>query len=94
MHLEQINASFYFSILQINVFSCYLTGFILSRIPGQPQLDDQYRSACFSIFLKTMQSPKPSNTDDLFYCMVWIIFVSYIMCQSSMKKQSCTFSYN
>uniref|UniRef100_A0A7N6FD21 HEAT repeat-containing protein 6 n=1 Tax=Anabas testudineus TaxID=64144 RepID=A0A7N6FD21_ANATE len=40
------------------------------RMPGQLPLDDQYRSACFGVFLKTMQSPKPSNTDELFYCMV------------------------
>ncbi|XP_037543328.1 HEAT repeat-containing protein 6 [Nematolebias whitei] len=40
------------------------------RIPGQPPLDDQYRSVCFRVFLKTLQSTKPSDTDDLFYCMV------------------------
>ncbi|KAK2828642.1 hypothetical protein Q5P01_019676 [Channa striata] len=43
---------------------------ICFRIPGQPPLDDQYRSACFGVFLKTLHSPKPSNTDELFYCMV------------------------
>ncbi|XP_043995712.1 HEAT repeat-containing protein 6 [Gambusia affinis] len=43
---------------------------ICLRIPGQPLLDDQYRSVCFRLFLKTLQSPKPPNTDDLFYCMV------------------------
>ncbi|XP_007556397.2 HEAT repeat-containing protein 6 [Poecilia formosa] len=43
---------------------------ICLRIPGQPLLDDQYRSLCFRLFLKTLQSPKPPNTDDLFYCMV------------------------
>lgn len=42
-----------------------------SRVPGQPPLDDLYRNASFSIFLKTLQSPKPPNTDELFYCMVW-----------------------
>ncbi|XP_070700331.1 HEAT repeat-containing protein 6 [Pempheris klunzingeri] len=40
------------------------------RIPGQPPLDDKYRNVCFSVFLKTLQSPKPPNTDELFYCMV------------------------
>uniref|UniRef100_A0A3Q2QUI5 HEAT repeat-containing protein 6 n=1 Tax=Fundulus heteroclitus TaxID=8078 RepID=A0A3Q2QUI5_FUNHE len=43
---------------------------ICLRIPGQPPLDDQYRSVCFRLFLKTLQTPKPANTDDLFYCMI------------------------
>ncbi|XP_042355833.1 HEAT repeat-containing protein 6 [Plectropomus leopardus] len=43
---------------------------ICLRIPGQPPLDDQYRSVSFRVFLKTLQSPKPPNTDELFYCMV------------------------
>uniref|UniRef100_A0A1A8FTX3 HEAT repeat-containing protein 6 n=1 Tax=Nothobranchius korthausae TaxID=1143690 RepID=A0A1A8FTX3_9TELE len=42
---------------------------ICLRIPGQQPLDDQYRSACFGVFLKTLHSPKPPDTDDLFYCM-------------------------
>uniref|UniRef100_A0A4W6D988 HEAT repeat-containing protein 6 n=1 Tax=Lates calcarifer TaxID=8187 RepID=A0A4W6D988_LATCA len=43
---------------------------ICLRIPGQPPLDDQYRGVCFRVFLTTLQSPKPPNTDELFYCMV------------------------
>uniref|UniRef100_A0AAX7SUE4 HEAT repeat-containing protein 6 n=1 Tax=Astatotilapia calliptera TaxID=8154 RepID=A0AAX7SUE4_ASTCA len=43
---------------------------ICLRIPGQPPLDDQYRSVCFQAFLKTLQSTKPPDTDELFYCMV------------------------
>ncbi|CAJ1063950.1 HEAT repeat-containing protein 6 [Xyrichtys novacula] len=43
---------------------------ICLRIPGQPPLDDHYRSVSFSVFLKTLQSPKPPDTDELFYCMV------------------------
>uniref|UniRef100_A0A7N9B228 HEAT repeat-containing protein 6 n=1 Tax=Mastacembelus armatus TaxID=205130 RepID=A0A7N9B228_9TELE len=43
---------------------------ICLRIPGQPPLDDQYKSVCFGVFLKTLQSPKPPDTDELFYCMV------------------------
>ncbi|XP_034539751.1 HEAT repeat-containing protein 6 [Notolabrus celidotus] len=43
---------------------------ICLRIPGQPPLDDQYRSVSFSVFLKTLQSAKPPDTDELFYCMV------------------------
>uniref|UniRef100_A0A3Q4BTH0 HEAT repeat-containing protein 6 n=1 Tax=Mola mola TaxID=94237 RepID=A0A3Q4BTH0_MOLML len=38
--------------------------------PGQPPLDDHHRSVSVSIFLKTLQSPKPPNTDELFYCLV------------------------
>ncbi|KAM8834859.1 HEAT repeat-containing protein 6 [Synchiropus picturatus] len=40
------------------------------RIPGQPPLDDQYRSICFKVFLKTLQSPRSPDTDELFHCMV------------------------
>ncbi|KAM6907605.1 HEAT repeat-containing protein 6 [Xenentodon cancila] len=43
---------------------------ICLRIPGQPLLDDQYRTVCFRVFLKALQSPKPPDTDELFYCMV------------------------
>ncbi|KAK9536626.1 hypothetical protein VZT92_006393 [Zoarces viviparus] len=43
---------------------------ICLRIPGQAPLDDQYRSASFKVFLETLQSSKPPNTDELFYCMV------------------------
>ncbi|CAN9501359.1 unnamed protein product [Ophioblennius macclurei] len=43
---------------------------ICLRIPGQPPLDDQYRNVCFKVFLKTLQSPKPPQTDELFYCLV------------------------
>ncbi|XP_029304804.1 HEAT repeat-containing protein 6 [Cottoperca gobio] len=43
---------------------------ICLRIPGQPPLDDQYRSVSFRVFLQTLQSPKPPNTDELFFCIV------------------------
>ncbi|KAK5858496.1 hypothetical protein PBY51_002630 [Eleginops maclovinus] len=43
---------------------------IFFRFPGQPLLEDQYRSVSFRVFLKTLQSTKPPNTDELFYCMV------------------------
>ncbi|XP_029957461.1 HEAT repeat-containing protein 6 [Salarias fasciatus] len=43
---------------------------ICLRIPGQPPLDDQYRSVCFRVFLQTLQSPQPPHTDELFYCLV------------------------
>nr|XP_057933217.1 HEAT repeat-containing protein 6 [Doryrhamphus excisus] len=43
---------------------------ICLRIPGQPPLDEEHKSVCFSVFLKTLQASKPSNTDDVFYCMV------------------------
>ncbi|KAG7515734.1 HEAT repeat-containing protein 6 [Solea senegalensis] len=43
---------------------------ICLRVPGQPPLDDQYRTVCFKVFLKTLQSPKPPSTDELFYCIV------------------------
>ncbi|XP_053188243.1 HEAT repeat-containing protein 6 [Scomber japonicus] len=43
---------------------------ICLRMPGQPHLDDKYKSVCFSAFLKTLHSPKPADTDQVFYCMV------------------------
>uniref|UniRef100_A0A673A4H5 HEAT repeat-containing protein 6 n=1 Tax=Sphaeramia orbicularis TaxID=375764 RepID=A0A673A4H5_9TELE len=43
---------------------------ICLRIPGQPPLDDQYKSVCFRVFLKTLQSLRPPDTDELFYCML------------------------
>ncbi|KAJ4929952.1 hypothetical protein JOQ06_018968 [Pogonophryne albipinna] len=43
---------------------------IFFRFPGQPLLEDQYRIISFRVFLKTLHSTKPPNTDELFYCMV------------------------
>ncbi|XP_071378049.1 HEAT repeat-containing protein 6 [Centroberyx affinis] len=56
---------------------------ICLRIPGQPPLDDQYRSVCFQVFLQTLQSPKPPNTDELFYSMV---------IQAALKGLQCSLS--
>ncbi|XP_019941793.2 HEAT repeat-containing protein 6 [Paralichthys olivaceus] len=53
------------------------------RIPGQPPLDDQYRSLCFRVFLNNLQSPMPPDTDELFYCMV---------IQSALKGLHCCLS--
>ncbi|XP_017273447.1 HEAT repeat-containing protein 6 [Kryptolebias marmoratus] len=56
------------------------------RIPGQPPLDDQYRSVCFRVFLKTLQSPKPADTDDLFYCTVIQAALKGLQCCLSVGK--------
>ncbi|KAL6098627.1 heatr6 [Pungitius sinensis] len=56
---------------------------ICLRIPGQASLDDQYRSVSFRVFLKTLQSTKPPNIDELFYCMV---------IQAALKGLQCCFS--
>lgn len=40
------------------------------RIPGQPPLDEHLKGLCFGVFLKTLQSPMPPDTDELFYCLV------------------------
>ncbi|KAG7484798.1 hypothetical protein MATL_G00054150 [Megalops atlanticus] len=37
-------------------------------IPGQPYLEEPYRGVCFRTFLQLMQSPKPSNVDDITFC--------------------------
>ncbi|XP_067113394.1 HEAT repeat-containing protein 6 [Osmerus mordax] len=39
-------------------------------IPGQPSLDEKYKSVCFRVFLETLQSPKSSTSDELLYCTV------------------------
>uniref|UniRef100_A0A8C8DXS8 HEAT repeat-containing protein 6 n=1 Tax=Oryzias sinensis TaxID=183150 RepID=A0A8C8DXS8_9TELE len=43
---------------------------ICLRNPGQPPLDEQYRNTCFQVFLKTLLSLKPPDTDEHFYCVV------------------------
>ncbi|KAF7206570.1 HEAT repeat-containing protein 6 [Nothobranchius furzeri] len=59
---------------------------ICLRIPGQQPLDDRYRSACFGVFLKTLHSPKPPDTDDLFYCMVIQAALKGLQCCLSAGK--------
>ncbi|XP_068187351.1 HEAT repeat-containing protein 6 [Antennarius striatus] len=43
---------------------------ICVKMPGLPPLDDGYRSVCFETFVNTLQSPKPADTDELFYCLL------------------------
>ncbi|XP_019725206.1 HEAT repeat-containing protein 6 isoform X2 [Hippocampus comes] len=43
---------------------------ICVRISGQPPLDDGHKSVCFSLFLQTLQVPRPDDGDELFYCIV------------------------
>uniref|UniRef100_A0A3Q2YTK1 HEAT repeat-containing protein 6 n=1 Tax=Hippocampus comes TaxID=109280 RepID=A0A3Q2YTK1_HIPCM len=45
---------------------------ICVRISGQPPLDDGHKSVCFSLFLQTLQVPRPDDGDELFYCIVSI----------------------
>ncbi|XP_017559875.1 HEAT repeat-containing protein 6 [Pygocentrus nattereri] len=37
-------------------------------VPGHPYLEESYRGACYRIFLQTLQSPKPSNVEDMVFC--------------------------
>uniref|UniRef100_A0A8C2UA23 HEAT repeat-containing protein 6 n=1 Tax=Coturnix japonica TaxID=93934 RepID=A0A8C2UA23_COTJA len=39
-------------------------------VPGQPCLDEPYRSVCFQTFLSVLQSSKTSNVDDIVFCML------------------------
>uniref|UniRef100_A0A8C4KG96 HEAT repeat-containing protein 6 n=1 Tax=Dromaius novaehollandiae TaxID=8790 RepID=A0A8C4KG96_DRONO len=39
-------------------------------VPGQPYLDESYRSVCFQTFLSILQSSKTSDVDDITFCMV------------------------
>ncbi|XP_067394180.1 HEAT repeat-containing protein 6 [Emydura macquarii macquarii] len=39
-------------------------------VPGQPYLDESYRSLCFQTFLSVLQSSKTSEVDDITFCML------------------------
>uniref|UniRef100_A0A8C4YGD4 HEAT repeat-containing protein 6 n=1 Tax=Gopherus evgoodei TaxID=1825980 RepID=A0A8C4YGD4_9SAUR len=39
-------------------------------VPGQPYLDESYRSLCFQTFLSVLQSSKTSDVDDITFCML------------------------
>ncbi|NWS96857.1 HEAT6 protein, partial [Mionectes macconnelli] len=39
-------------------------------VPGQPYLDEPYRSVCFQTFLSVLQSSKTSDVDDITFCML------------------------
>lgn len=39
-------------------------------VPGQPYLDESYRSVCFQTFLSVLQSSKTSDVDDITFCVV------------------------
>ncbi|XP_074746073.1 HEAT repeat-containing protein 6 isoform X3 [Strix uralensis] len=40
------------------------------NVPGQPYLDESYRSVCFQTFLSVLQSSKTSDVDDITFCML------------------------
>lgn len=63
---------------------------LIDRTPGQPPLDDHHRCAAFGLFLRTLQSPRPPNTDELFYCVVRVTVVFQINIYTS--KNKCTHS--
>ncbi|KAF7665262.1 hypothetical protein LDENG_00141990 [Lucifuga dentata] len=72
--------------LELQRVALYCLANICLRLPGQPPLDDQYRSVCFRVFLKTLQSPKPPNTDEIFYCMVIQAALKGLQCCLSAGK--------
>ncbi|NXU79925.1 HEAT6 protein, partial [Oreotrochilus melanogaster] len=39
-------------------------------VPGQPYLDEPYRSVCFQTFLSVLQSSKTSDIDDITFCLL------------------------
>ncbi|XP_009068831.1 PREDICTED: HEAT repeat-containing protein 6, partial [Acanthisitta chloris] len=39
-------------------------------VPGQPYLDEPYRSVCFQTFLGVLQSSKTPEVDDIAFCML------------------------
>ncbi|XP_069730536.1 HEAT repeat-containing protein 6 [Phaenicophaeus curvirostris] len=39
-------------------------------VPGQPYLDESYRTVCFHTFLSVLQSSKTSDVDDITFCML------------------------
>ncbi|XP_056140684.1 HEAT repeat-containing protein 6 isoform X2 [Lampris incognitus] len=64
----------YSSLSQMDMDLCRIALICMANIclglPGQPCLEEQYSSKCFRVFLKTLQSPEPPNTDELLYCTV------------------------
>ncbi|KAG7280205.1 hypothetical protein CRUP_037566, partial [Coryphaenoides rupestris] len=55
-------------------------------IPGQPSLEDQYRNRCYSVFLKTLQAPKPANCDELLHSEVIQVALKGLQCCLSSGK--------
>ncbi|RLV90324.1 hypothetical protein DV515_00014482 [Chloebia gouldiae] len=39
-------------------------------VPGQPYLDESYRTVCFQTFLSVLQSSKTTDVDDITFCML------------------------
>ncbi|XP_056586118.1 HEAT repeat-containing protein 6 [Triplophysa dalaica] len=37
-------------------------------VSGQPCLEDPYKGVCYGILLRTLQSPKPPNVEDIIFC--------------------------
>uniref|UniRef100_A0A8C7Z8M2 HEAT repeat-containing protein 6 n=1 Tax=Oryzias sinensis TaxID=183150 RepID=A0A8C7Z8M2_9TELE len=62
-HCQQVDISLLFCTRVLLNFGSEIS-LICSRNPGQPPLDEQYRNTCFQVFLKTLLSLKPPDTDD------------------------------
>ena len=56
----------------------------LCRIPGQLSLEDKYRNQCYSIFLKSLQAPKPESCDELLYSAVGTVANGQVF-----RKRAC-----
>uniref|UniRef100_A0A8C1MXY6 HEAT repeat-containing protein 6 n=1 Tax=Cyprinus carpio TaxID=7962 RepID=A0A8C1MXY6_CYPCA len=39
-------------------------------VPGQPYLEEPYKGVCYGILLRTLQSPKPPDVEDIVFCTV------------------------
>ncbi|XP_043077766.1 HEAT repeat-containing protein 6 isoform X2 [Puntigrus tetrazona] len=37
-------------------------------VPGQPYLEEPYKGVCYGILLRTLQSPKPPDVEDIIFC--------------------------
>uniref|UniRef100_A0A8C1S9E7 HEAT repeat-containing protein 6 n=1 Tax=Cyprinus carpio TaxID=7962 RepID=A0A8C1S9E7_CYPCA len=37
-------------------------------VPGQPYLEEPYKGVCYGILLRTLQSPKPPDVEDIVFC--------------------------
>nr|XP_055036304.1 HEAT repeat-containing protein 6 [Misgurnus anguillicaudatus] len=37
-------------------------------VSGQPYLEDPYKGVCYGVLLRTLQSPKPPNVEDIIFC--------------------------
>ncbi|XDV39080.1 hypothetical protein PO909_008371 [Leuciscus waleckii] len=58
-------------------------------VPGQPYLEEPYKGVCYGILLRTLQSPKPPDVEDIVFCSVstacFLTLLELKLLQSALK---------